>query len=419
MKNDESLEGRPHASPSRRAVLGGSGALAAASVLASPARAVRTTAARPVIVQVFLRGGMDGLTTVVPYGDAELYAHRPSLAVQPPGTPDGARDLDGFFGLAPRAEPLLTPYDAGHLAIVHATGSRDPSRSHFEAEARLEAGDPNLPLGLVTTGWLSRYLLATPPLSTSSLRAVGADDLLPFTLRGAPGALPIPDFGNFLFPGRAATAAQREAAMSATYARRREPVGSAALSTIASFGLGGIDFAAYVPENGAVYPSSELGQRMRNIAALIKGDIGVEAVTIDVPGWDLHARLGPVNGEMATLLDGLTRSLEAFYLDMLGHLDDYVLVCLSEFGRHVEENGSQGADHGHGNAMFVMGGHVNGGQVFASWPGLSNADLDIGDLAITIDYRDVLGEILRDRLGVVDLAPIFPQHAFTDYGVTS
>jgi len=404
---------------SRRTMLGGTTAVAAAAVLGDEIHAARGGGGRPVLVHVFLRGAMDGLTTVVPYGDGDLYVWRPTLAVQPPGPVDGARDLDGFFGLAPAAAPLLTPWTGGHLAIVHASGSIDPTRSHFDAFVRMEFGDPALPLGVVNNGWITRYLAETAALATSPLRAIGASDLLPYALSGATNALPIPDFASFLFPGKPTTAPQRVASISDSYTPRRSPVGPAALDTLASIGiLAGVDFAGYAPANGAQYPASQLGTRMRNAAALIKAGTGVEVITVDVDGWDLHAELGPIAGNMALLLDDLTRSLEAFYLDMLGNLGDYVLVCVSEFGRRVEENASGGTDHGHGNAMFVMGGSVNGGQVLADWPGLSVADLDQGDLAITTDYRDVLGEILQERLGVTNLAAIFPQHVFSFPGVT-
>lgn len=404
---------------SRRTLLGSSASLAAATVLSGQASASsRGGSNKPVLVHVFLRNAMDGLTTVPPYGDGNLYVRRPSLAIQPPGPTNGARDLDGFFGLAPSAAPLLTPYSNGHLAVVHACGSDDTTRSHFEAFIRMESGDPTLPEGVITTGWITRYLQHTVAQATGELRAIGTGSLLPYTLRGASNTLPIPNLANFQFPGRVLTADRRQAAIEDTYSRRGAPVGTAALDTIAALGLGGIDFAGYIPENGAQYPSSALGGRMRNTAAVIKGAIGVEVVTIDVEGWDLHANLGPINGNMARLLDDLTSALEAFYLDLLGYLDDYVLVCISEFGRHVKANSSAGTDHGHGNAMFVMGGGVNGGQVIADWPGLGISDLDQGDLAITIDYRDIIGEVLLQHLGVTDLGAIFPQHVFTPRGVT-
>lgn len=403
---------------SRRTLMSGSAALAATAVLSGQASAAtRSVASRPTLVHVFLRGAMDGLTFVPPYTEAPLYSRRPKLAIKPPGQTNGALDLDGFFGLAPAAAPLLTPYTGGHLAIVHASGSDDATRSHFEAEVRMESGDSSLATGAISTGWIARYLTATT--GTSSLRAIQAGSLIPFSLRGAFGALPIPDFTRFVLPGHVPTAAARQAVLEDTYVRRSPPVGPAAVDTMASLGLGGIDFAAYVPQNGAQYPTSALGQRLRQTAAIIKAGIGIEVVTLDVDGWDLHAQQGPINGPMSRLMRDLARSFEAFYLDMLGHLDKYVLVCVSEFGRHLNENGSDGTDHGHGNAMFVLGGRVNGGQVIANWPGLRPVDLDQGDLAVTIDYRDIMAELLLDLMGFSGIATVFPQHSFSNHGITT
>ena len=416
MKNDPNLPRRCQGF-SRRTLLENSAVFAAATALSGSARAARGTSSKPTLVQVFLRLGMDGLTTVVPYGDADLHALRPTLAIPPPGTSGGALDLDGFFGLAPAAAPLLRPFGDGRLAIVHAAGSTDETRSHFEAIELMEFGDPDRPSGALGSGWGARYLSETAAAATGSLRGIGIGTHLPFTLNEAPLSLPITDF-TFDFPGRVSTAAQRQGALLQAYARRHPVVSAPAFDTVASFALAGIDFDGYTPENGAQYPGSAFGFFLRSVAALIKAQIGVEVISINYEGWDLHAQLGPVAGRMAQLLDDLTRSLEAFYLDMLGHQDDYVLACLSEFGRHASENGSLGVDHGHGNAMFVMG-DVNGGQVIADWPGLSDDALDNGDLDITIDYRDVLGEILLERMGVVDLAPIFPGHGYTPRGVLS
>ncbi len=413
-KRERSME------PSRRGLLGGVGALASAALVARSASAqTQRSLSRPVLVQVFLRGAMDGLTTVVPHGDGDYYAARPTLAVPPPGSVRGARALDGFFGLAPAAARLLTPYQDGHLALVHACGSPDPTRSHFDACARMEFGSPNLPTGFVDDGWIARFLAAVPRLG-GPLRAVGVGDLLPLSLAGAECALPIADPASFLFPGRPESTTRRVARIAETYTSSGGLVGDAALGTLDSIALlASAGFAGYVPANGAEYPATKFGARLRSAAALIKADLGLEALTLDVDGWDLHAELGPLDGAMAARLDELSRALEAFYLDLLAHLDDYVLVCLSEFGRRVAENASAGLDHGHGNALFVLGGGVNGGQVLANWPGLAPAALDNGDLAITTDYRDVLGEILARRLGVgpAGLAAIFPQHTFTSVGV--
>ena len=400
---------------SRRTLLGGSATAAAACALARRTGAAGGGASRPVLVQVFLRGAMDGLTTVVPHGDADLYTLRPSLAVRPPGQPNGALDLDGFFGLAPTAAPLLTPYGNGHLAIVHASGSHDPTRSHFEAEERMEFADIGQPAGSITSGWAARYLQATAAGASAPLRGIAVGTRLPLTLREAPHTLPVDDF-YIDFPGHPFSSLMRQRVIEDTYARRPASIAAPAQATLDSFAVLGVDTTNYVPENGAAYPGGQFGRRMRDVAALIKGGFGVEVFTLDVGGWDLHANLGPTNGEMAQLVSGLARSLEAFYLDLLGHLDRYALVVLSEFGRHARENASAGLDHGHGNAMFVLG-DVAGGQVIADWPGLAPQDLDHGDLAVTTDYRDVLGELLLERFGLADLATVFPGHAYAPVGL--
>jgi uncharacterized protein (DUF1501 family) len=402
---------------SRRSLLGGSASLAAATAFARPA-AARGATTKPALVHVFLRGGLDGLTAVVPYGDGDLYTLRPTLAVPPPGGSGSALDLDGFFGLAPAAAPLLTPYGDGRLVIVHAVGSTDTTRSHFEAMDTMEVGNPSLPPNSGSSGWGARYLIETTVPSNAPMRAMGVGARLPTVLRTAPRAVPVRDF-VFDFPGRTQTAAQRQTAVLEAYSRRHPLVAATAVDTIASFSLAGINFPGYVPANGAQYPNSAFGNALRNTAAVLKADLGVEFVTINHNGlWDLHVSLGPIDGSMAALLDDLARGLEAFYLDLLGHVDDYLLVCMSEFGRHAPENGSGGVDHGRGNAMFVMG-DVNGGQVIANWPSLAPSALDFGDLAVTSDYRDILGEVLLERLGVVDLAPIFPNHSYAPLGLVS
>ena len=415
MTNDMPAINVPHQGFTRRSLFRGTASLAAATAFGRQALGAKSATGRPVLVQVFLRGAMDGLTTVVPHGDPDLYALRPTLAVPPPAAIGGALDLDGFFGLAPAAAPLLTPWSDGRLAIVHASGANGPTRSHFDAFVNMEIADP---AGILESGWIARYLNHVGP-GTGVLRGLGVAPTMPLSLRRAPKSLAITNLAQFRFPGVLATADRRVEAITATYEHEPAPVGAAALDTIAALDLGGIDFTAYAPENGAVYPNTQLGRRLKHTAALIKGDIGVEAVSIDFDGWDLHADLGPLDGNMAGLLDELTRSLEAFYLDMLGHADRYVLLCISEFGRRGYENASAGLDHGHGNAMFVMGHRVNGGQVYADWPGLSEDDLDNGDLDITTDYRDIVGEVLQEVLGVTNLAAVFPGYTPVFRGVTS
>jgi uncharacterized protein (DUF1501 family) len=421
-RNAQDVACREYESLSRRGffdrALPFAAALAATQLLPKVAFGRRRGSNRDVLVTIFLRGGMDGLTTCVPYGDPDLYTARPLLAIPPPGNPGGAIDLDGFFGLHPSAAPLLTPYQAGRLAIVHASGSTDPTRSHFEAFKFMEYGIPEQPTSSIQTGWLARHLDAVSPSGPGFFRGVAltSPPVMPKTLNGAPATLPIEDLDQFTFPGSGSTAPARRQVLTDSYAATREPLKSAAQSTFATLDLlDQIDFAGYTPANGAVYPDTLLGRQLKSAAALIKADVGVETVMAEIGGWDLHAQLLP---NMPILLDDLTRTLEAFYLDNLGGLDKLVVVAMSEFGRRVAENASAGLDHGHGNCMLVMGGHIAGGQVLTTWPGLAPGNLDSGlDLAITIDYRDILGEILSLRLEDASLSDVFPNYTPTFRGI--
>ncbi|MFO0982862.1 MAG: DUF1501 domain-containing protein [Planctomycetota bacterium] len=370
---------------------------------------------RDVLVLVFLRGGMDGLTTCVPYGDPDLYLARPSIAVPPPGGSDGAIDLDGFFGLSPAAAPLLAPYQAGHLAFVHATGSTDATRSHFEAYQFMEFGIPGQPGGSVANGWLARHLLGIDPLVNGApLRGLAITSVMPLTLSGAPATLAILDPDGFAFVG-GSTPAQRRALLARSYAATAEPLRSTGRDTFGTFDLlDTIDFAGYVPAHGAAYPGTSFGGALKNASALIKAAVGVECLMLEMSGWDLHASLA---GNMRKLLDDLSLSLLAFYQDHLDDLSQLTVLVMSEFGRRVAENGSHGADHGHGNCMMVMGGHVAGGQVLADWPGLSPQNLDSGDLRITIDYRDIIAEILVKRMAEEKIGDVFPNYTPSFRGI--
>ncbi len=403
----------------RRQLLSGASALSAASVLASTSQARRRSGPQRVFVQLFLRGAMDGMTTVVPHADGDYYALRPTLAVPAPGASGGAIDLDGFFGLAPAAAPLLTPYLDGKLAFVHASGSTDPTRSHFEAFTKMEFGGPNLAPGAVQNGWLARFLSTRG--GGDVVRGVGAGDVLPQTLAGAPRVLPIRDFETFDFPGKTLTAQDRAQRMADAYAPIAPPVGSAALDTFAAIDrFSTIDFGGYVPSGGASYPATELGKQFHDAAALIKAQQGVEVVTIDYGGWDHHANQGPLDGLMASMLYELSLSIEAFYLDLSDRLDEVLLSVVSEFGRRADENGSAGTDHGRGNVMMLLGDGVVGGQVHGTWPGLGPAQLDDFALAITTDYRDVLGEAFQNLMGATpgELAAMFPMHTYAPVGAT-
>jgi uncharacterized protein (DUF1501 family) len=385
----------------------------------SPAPAPASGGAnRDVLVTVFLRGAIDGLSALVPHGDADYYGLRPTIAVPPPGSANGALDLDGFFGLPPTGAPLLAPYANGHLLCVHGAGSPDPTRSHFESMLRIETATPNQPTSTIFSGWLARHLHTSAPLG-GPLRAAALGDLVPRHLATAPATLPIPDPESFGLPGDAGTDALRRSTLESLYVEAVQPLAGAAATTLGTFStLEAIDFAGYVPSGGAVYPLTEFGRALRNAAALIKANIGVESVHVDFGGWDHHENLAPLDGVFAYHYAELCEGLAAFYADMLALVDDYTLVVQSEFGRRAAENGSLGTDHGHGNMMLVLGGHIDGGRVLASWPGLDAPNLDQGDLQVNIDYRDILAEIVLNRLGNTNLDAVFPGHTPAFHGIT-
>ncbi len=419
---------------SRRQFLGVSGG--AAIAFAAPAWLPRVVYAqdectsRDVIISIFLRGAADGLTLCVPHTDTNYYAYRPTLAVPTPdsGSPNAAIDLDGDFGfpqpLAVQAPPytsLLPAFQNGDLLVVHACGSTDPSRSHFDAQRFMEVGKPAD--SSLFTGWLGRHLYSAAPLLPNALlRAVGIGYGLQRTLQGGPASLPIPDLDVFGLLGNAGTTAARSTAIGDMYALVADPVKAAAQTTQVTIDLlNTINFAGYAPAGGATYPSGSFGYAMKTTAALIKADVGVEAVAIDVSGWDTHNNQGVfTGGTMFTLMDNLSKGLGAFHLDMFsGNGRNVTVVVMSEFGRRPAENGSLGCDHGHGNVMMILGNHIAGGRVLTQWPGLAPGQLFEGrDLDVTTDFRDILAEIVQKRLGNMDLGYVFPDYTPTFRGVT-
>ncbi len=410
----------------RRALLGAvwrAGALAAVSTpawLPRLAFAADGGTARDLIVCVFLRGGADGLTTCVPHGDPAYYDARPRLAVPRPDAAGAAKamDLDGFFGLPPGLSALKPIYDAGQLAVVHAAGSSDPTRSHFEAQDIMEAGSAGIASG---TGWLARHLLSIEAPQDARLRGVAASSTIPRSLAGAPATVAVPDIESYGLMGRPQTADDRQALLASMYGPAAEPARTNAANVVATIRLiDQVGQGGYTPANGAVYPEDEWGTGLRTIAQLAKADVGLEVACLDLGGWDMHANEGPIDGQLNALMARFAAGLAAFHADMLDRLGSLTLVALSEFGRRVAENGSGGCDHGHGNAMFVMGGNVNGGRVFADWPGLQpDALYENRDLAVTTDYRDILAEVLADRAGNTQLDTVFPGYSPTFRGVTN
>ena len=399
---------------------------ATAVALSVPAWLPRVTYAQSasssdVLISIFLRGGADGLSLVPPFGDPSYYALRPTLAIPPPGSAaNPALNLDGFFGLPPAMAALLPVYQGGQLLIVHASGSTDPSRSHFDAQFFMEIGKPG-DLNVVT-GWLGRHLASRPPAKVdAALRGIGFNFGLPQTLVGAPDTLPIPDPANFGLSGSSSTRTQRLTWLGNAYQVERDPLRTAALNTQRTITtLSALNINGYVPAGGAVYPGGGFGTALRSTAALIRADMGVEAVQIDLGGWDTHSQQGPINGGMAVNMQQFAQAIAAFYVDMVyaNKINNVTLVATSEFGRVARENASQGTDHGHGNAMFVMGGQVRGGRVLTQWPGLADGQLyQNQDLQVTIDYRDILAETVLRRLGNTNLDLVFPGYTPTMRGV--
>lgn len=379
---------------------------------------------RDVIVSVFLRGGSDGLTLCVPFLEAAYYAGRSTIAIPRPDSIAANRGiaLDDRFAFPQAMGALVPAFQAGQLLVVHATGSIDPSRSHFDAQRFMEVGKPAD--SSIVTGWLGRHLASSSPMRTDApLRALGISSGLQKTLVGAPLSLPIPDPANFAISGSAATRTARANWLREDYSRTVEPVRSAALNALSTIELLElIDFDAYNPAAGAVYPDTGFGRGLRSAAALIKAEVGVEAIQIDLGGWDTHADQNPLAGSMFQTMQNLSGSLAAFHADAIasGITQNVTVVVVSEFGRNVRENGSAGTDHGRGNCMFAMGRHINGGRVLVNnWPGLERENLERGqDLKVTLDHRDVLAEIVRNRLGNSNIGVVFPDFVPTTRGVT-
>lgn len=409
---------------SRRQFLGAS--TAALAMAAGPAWLPRVacaqdaTSGRDVIVSLFLRGGCDALSMIPPHGDSAYYTARPNLAIAPPGAGvNRAIDLDGFFGFAPAMAPLHEAYAANQLLLVHACGMNDGTRSHFDAMHFIEVGKARDPI--LATGWLGRHLINTPPMAVDPvLRAIGLAPALQRALVGSPLALPVPNPAAFQLPGSEATADDRLAAMVAMYSGTEDPLKTSALRTSETIALlDALNINDYTPGGGAVYPDSELGRALRASAALIRGEVGVEAIAVDLGGWDTHEKQGALDGGMAALMGELSGALAAFHADIVaGSAQPVTLVVMSEFGRMVDENLSLGTDHGHGGMMMVMGGAVAGGRVLSNWPGLAREQrFEEQDLAVTIDYRDILYEIVERRLASADPGLVFPDLVHTPWSI--
>ncbi|HZY62766.1 MAG TPA: DUF1501 domain-containing protein [Edaphobacter sp.] len=390
------------------------GALALVGTSAIPSFLTRTVMAEMTaasrnqkkLVVLFQRGAADGLNIVVPYREKNYYAMRPTIAIKQ----NEVLDLDGFFGLHPAMASFKSLYDQGHLAIIPAAGSPDTTRSHFDAQDYMESGTP----GIKSTpdGWLNRALQAELLRSKPSpFRAVALGAQVPRTLEGKIPAIALSNLASFSVGGRGPQAAPISSAFQAMYDESTDAVlhGTGEETFQAVKMLKATDPAHYQPAAGVVYPNSLFGNSLRQIAQLMKANLGVEAAFSDIGGWDTHQNQGNVNGQLANRLKDFSDSIAAFWQDMGQDAENITLVTMSEFGRTARQNGTAGTDHGHANVMFVLGGQVRGGKIYGKWPGLDNDQLNEGrDLVVTTDFRRVLGEAAYKTLGSRNLNLVFP-----------
>ncbi|HEX9929382.1 MAG TPA: DUF1501 domain-containing protein [Pyrinomonadaceae bacterium] len=368
---------------------------------------------RKVLVTIFQRGAMDGLNAVVPYGDSEYYNLRRTIAVQKPNQTDGAIDLDGFFGLNPALKPFESLWKENRLAIVNAAGSPDNTRSHFDAQDYMEAGTP----GVKSTrdGWLNRILQNTNEKNATPFRAVAMTSQLPRSLYGKAPSVAMTNLNDFAIRAGNYTPSV-QGGFEAIYAQTvgGDNLGDTGKETFEAINmLKKSNPAQYKPANGAVYPNSALGNSLRQIAQLIKAGVGLEVAFAESNGWDTHANEGSSRGQIANLLRDFSTSIAAFVADLgKEQMDDVVILTMSEFGRTARENGTRGTDHGHANAMFVIGNSIKGGKIYGNWKGLSNDKLYEGrDLDVTTDFRDVFGEVAARHFAAKDLSKLFPGYA--------
>jgi uncharacterized protein (DUF1501 family) len=365
-----------------------------------------------VLVVLSLRGGIDGLGMVVPHGDPAYYAARPVIAV--PKSQLLARDA--MFGLHPRMAPLEWLWQNGELAAVQATGmGGNPSRSHFAAMEEIEEAAPGSPL---RQGWVNRMV----GLDAAPVDALHVGSSTPPTLLVGPSpTLAVPALAKVELDGTDnGWGPRRRRQLSTVWDGDNGPLGQAARSALSAVdtlapvqGIAGPD-ALYPTDN----PTKELAAALRDTARLIRADLGTEVVSVDFGSWDLHDSYGTlVEGIQQRLTDTFARCVDAFMRD-LGPLRSRVtLVTISEFGRRVAENGNQGLDHGWGNMMLVMGGGVKGGRYYGSWPGLGDDSLAEGDLKVTTDYRQVLGEVVHKRFPAKDVTTVFPGISYAPLGL--
>ncbi|MDQ3088521.1 MAG: DUF1501 domain-containing protein [Acidobacteriota bacterium] len=369
---------------------------------------------KKILITIFQRGAVDGLNMVVPHGESEYYNLRRTIAVPKPNQAEGAINLDGFFGLHPSLKPFETFWKNKQLAVVHSSGSPDNTRSHFDAQDYMESGTP----GVKSTrdGWLNRVLQTKTDKEISPFRAVAMNQQIPRSLVGRAPTIAMTNLADFAINAGAYTNAVQGGFEGVWQQKANDGLGDTGKETFEAVNfLKKANPAQYKAANGAQYPNSQLGRSLLQIAQLIKAGVGLEVGFAESGGWDTHAGQANINGsrgQLANLLRDFGQSIAAFAADLGKQMDDVVILTMSEFGRTARENGNRGTDHGHANAMFVLGNAVKGGKVYGDWKGLSSSQLNEGrDLAVTTDFRDVFGEVAYKHLGNKYLDKIFPNYS--------
>lgn len=362
-----------------------------------------------VLVCLFQRGAADALNVVVPHGEAEYYRIRPRIAIpRPSAGATGAIDLDGFFGLHPSLAPLAPLYKRGMLAPIHAVGSPSSTRSHFDAQDYMESGTPDNKG--TPDGWVNRYLATCGTCEANAktpFRAVSLSQQTPRIMQGTHETVAMNSIDEFTVRATGTHVQRLEALYRTGSADLVHGAGQEMFDAVKM--LKSANPQQYTPQNGAVYPNTQFGQRLKQIAQLIRANVGLEVAFADIGGWDTHANQGAAQGQLAQRLNEYAPAIAAFVADLGDKMADVVVLTMTEFGRTARENGNAGTDHGHAGAMFVIGGPVKGGKVYGKWPGLAREQLYEGrDLALTTDFRAVFNEVVNKHLGGADTAKLFP-----------
>ena len=378
--------------------------------------ALKGAARGKTLICLFQRGAADALNVVVPHGEAAYYRLRPNIAIPRPSLaagPVGAIDLDGFFGLHPALAPMKPLWDQGILAPIHAVGSPSATRSHFDAQDFMETGTPDNKG--TRDGWLNRYLAVkgtceagcAHDAKVSPFRAVAMTQQTPRMLEGPAPTIAMNSLAEFSVRATGPAADRLEALYRTGTADVVHAAGGEMFEAVKI--LKSANPQKYLPQNNAIYPNSQFGTRLKQIAQLIKSDVGLEVAFADVGGWDTHVNQGASTGQLAGRLDDFARAISALVTDLGDRMADVAIVTMSEFGRTVRQNGNGGTDHGHASALFVIGGDVKGKKVYGKWPGLEPEQLYEGrDLALTTDFRSVFSEVAAKHLGATRLDAIFP-----------